>query len=400
MTISGESLSSDYDAVLPFIEKLQRIIEENNLTADQLYNADESGLFWKVLPNKTLAHTAEKSAPGRKISKERITFMPCTNASGTHKLRLAVLGKSMKPRAFGNSNLPVWYKGQKKGWVTKDIFSEWFQVEFVPSVRRKMKELNLSGKAVLILDNAPGHPSDLTSDDGQITVLFLPPNCTPILQPMDQHVIQSVKLFYRKNLLKKIVDSETDIPETLKNINLKDVVFSLAEAWQHVSVDLIKKSWAKMYSANSDDDDEIPLARLARQIIAEKEQPEFQNELQEIIQITKNVDESLTNNEIEEWAVGQDELGDVPLTDDEIIQEIDSDSDDEEIVNMKLDVIKHGQAVSAFDTCLTWASQNNVADNRLILLQELRSQALDLKMKTEKQKKITNFFSNLSKNGE
>ncbi|KAJ8959570.1 hypothetical protein NQ314_006219 [Rhamnusium bicolor] len=89
-------------------------IGELNLTSDQLYNADESGLFWRLLPNKTLVHSGEKSAPGRKISKERITFMPCANASGSHKLRLFVLGKAKKPRAFANSSIPVSYKGQRK----------------------------------------------------------------------------------------------------------------------------------------------------------------------------------------------------------------------------------------------------------------------------------------------
>lgn len=86
-------------------------MKEKNLTSHQVYNADESGLFWKVLPNKTLAHSGEKSAPGRKVSKERITFMPCSNASGSYKLKLLVLGKSMKPRAFKNVHIPVSYKG-------------------------------------------------------------------------------------------------------------------------------------------------------------------------------------------------------------------------------------------------------------------------------------------------
>lgn len=59
------------------------IIREKDLTADQIYNAVESGLHWKVLPDKTLASGSESSASGSKVSKERITFMPCANANGT-----------------------------------------------------------------------------------------------------------------------------------------------------------------------------------------------------------------------------------------------------------------------------------------------------------------------------
>lgn len=106
--MSGEKLSSDISAVEPFKMRLLRKIEELGITEDQLYNANESGLFWKMLPQKTLAHR-EDCVPGRKQSKNRITFMPCSNASGTHKLKLLMLGKSQKPRTFRNVYIPVTY---------------------------------------------------------------------------------------------------------------------------------------------------------------------------------------------------------------------------------------------------------------------------------------------------
>ena len=61
---------------------------------------------------------------------------------------------------------------------------------------------------MLILDNAPGHPENLCTEDEQIFAIFLPPNVTPLLQPIDQNVIQAIKLHYRKNLLKRIVATE------------------------------------------------------------------------------------------------------------------------------------------------------------------------------------------------
>ncbi|KAK9892255.1 hypothetical protein WA026_019057 [Henosepilachna vigintioctopunctata] len=138
LTISGEKLSADVSAVEPFKLKFLKKIEEMNLVPDQVYNADESGLFWRVLRNKTLGHAGENTAPGRKMSKVRITFMPCSNASGSHKIKLLVIGKSNKPRAFKTcQNLPVFYKEQKKGWVTREIFLEWFHNDFIPDVRKK-----------------------------------------------------------------------------------------------------------------------------------------------------------------------------------------------------------------------------------------------------------------------
>lgn len=59
----------------------------------------------------------------------------------------------------------------------------------------------------------------------------LPPNRTPLVEPVDQNVIQAIKLHYRKGSLKRIVASEdADIFDELKKFNLKDVVMGLATA--------------------------------------------------------------------------------------------------------------------------------------------------------------------------
>lgn len=110
LKITGEKLSNNENAVKPFQDKFMDSIREKDLSPDQIYNADESGLYWKTIPDKTLASELELRARGSKVSKERITFMPCANASGTHKLPLLVIGKAQKPRAFASGRkLPVHY---------------------------------------------------------------------------------------------------------------------------------------------------------------------------------------------------------------------------------------------------------------------------------------------------
>lgn len=69
LSITGERLSSNAAVVEPFKKKIKQKIDEMQLSMDQIYNADESGLFWRMLPQKTLAHRAKDSAPGRKMSK-------------------------------------------------------------------------------------------------------------------------------------------------------------------------------------------------------------------------------------------------------------------------------------------------------------------------------------------
>lgn len=109
LKITGESLSNNQDAVAPFKSQLTRIITEMDLNEHQIYNADESALFWRALPRNTFVHKEERNAPGRKISKDRLTFMPCCNATGTHKLPIFVIGKAAQPRVFKNITLPIIY---------------------------------------------------------------------------------------------------------------------------------------------------------------------------------------------------------------------------------------------------------------------------------------------------
>lgn len=134
LTISGEKLSACPGLVAPFKERLGEKIRNEELTKDQLYNADESGLFWQLLPEKTYVSLTEKTAPGMKTAKQRVTFLACTNASGTHKLKPLVIGKAKNPRAFKNFNSPLPYKNSKNAWMTSDIFKHWFFNHFVPEV--------------------------------------------------------------------------------------------------------------------------------------------------------------------------------------------------------------------------------------------------------------------------
>ncbi|GFV10437.1 hypothetical protein TNCV_1950881 [Trichonephila clavipes] len=49
-----------------FPQKLAKIIEDGDYSADQVFNADETGLYWKRLPNRTYIAKDEKTASGHK----------------------------------------------------------------------------------------------------------------------------------------------------------------------------------------------------------------------------------------------------------------------------------------------------------------------------------------------
>ena len=67
------------------------------LGGKKIQKTDETGLLWKCLPQRTLVSCGKKSAPGFKKAKDRLTVLGCTNATGTHKLKPVLIGKSAKP---------------------------------------------------------------------------------------------------------------------------------------------------------------------------------------------------------------------------------------------------------------------------------------------------------------
>jgi len=98
-------------------------VEKEGLSQDDVYNADETGLYWKALPRKSLASCQDNAARGFKVAKERVTIMTCANTAGTHKLSLLLIGKSTKPHCFKNiKNLPVTYTAQKNAWMDSKLF--------------------------------------------------------------------------------------------------------------------------------------------------------------------------------------------------------------------------------------------------------------------------------------
>jgi hypothetical protein len=64
LSVCGEKLSANSDAARKFVEEFTKLISDENLTAEQIYNADETGLFWRCLPWRTLAAGDEDEAFG------------------------------------------------------------------------------------------------------------------------------------------------------------------------------------------------------------------------------------------------------------------------------------------------------------------------------------------------
>jgi len=89
-----------------------------------IFNCDETGLFFKMLPNGSL-HFKKELCSGGKMSKDRITILFACNGDGTEKLKPLVISKSRNPRVFKNikdrNSLPVLYFSNKNSWMTAEV---------------------------------------------------------------------------------------------------------------------------------------------------------------------------------------------------------------------------------------------------------------------------------------
>ena len=371
LSLQGEKVSSNTSCIEPFKEELQQLLERESLTLEQLYNCDETGLCYRMLPNKTLASQSEKEASGIKKQKDRVTLMACSNATGTHKLPLVFIGKAANPRCFKNMNkkaLPVNYYSQKNAWVNIDIFLDWFHNLFVPSVTKHMQEMGLGAKALLLLDNAPTHPAatNLVSKEGNIKAMYLPPNTTALFQPMDQGVLEAFKRSYRKALLQKLLLEDQEgrsIIDFVKKI-MKDVVYMTAAAWDDLPSLTLARSWNKLLcigDITEQSSSTVPI---------ESDQAGSATKCEDL---ARQLDSNLQDEDIREWMNGDsDDLGYQLLSDYDIIQHVTQQNEltkeDEEDDCEESDIPSAIEVKDMLDKCLVWYERQEESTSTSLLL--------------------------------
>lgn len=123
--LCDESQSVSDELCSEWIKNLPVLLKD--YSPDNIYNADETGLFCKTLPEKTAVFKGE-ACHGGKQSKDRVTLLLAANMSGTEKLTPLMIGKSRSPRCFkGIKSFPIRYRANKKAWMTSEFFADWLK---------------------------------------------------------------------------------------------------------------------------------------------------------------------------------------------------------------------------------------------------------------------------------
>uniref|UniRef100_A0A3P9DK91 HTH CENPB-type domain-containing protein n=1 Tax=Maylandia zebra TaxID=106582 RepID=A0A3P9DK91_9CICH len=221
----GEAASSNHKAAEEFVKKFELINQE--------------GYIPQQMPRRTYITAEEIKMPGHNPMKDRL-----------HPQNL----RAFKKHKILKERLEVMWRSNPKAWVTRQFFVEWVNLVFGPAVKKFLEENELPMKCPLIIDNA--HPSGLEDDILEefsfIKVLFLPPNTTPLLQPMDQQVTSNLKRPYTKHMFKRCLDitesTQLSLREFWKNhFDIAACLKLISLAWREVSRRTLNSAWRKLW---------------------------------------------------------------------------------------------------------------------------------------------------------
>ena len=79
--------------------------------------------------------------------------------------------------------------------------------------------------------------------------MILPSNTTCILQPLDQGMLEALKRRYHMLLLQNLLLEDQEgksIIQLVKQINMKDVVYMTAAAWDDIPPLTLARFWNKL----------------------------------------------------------------------------------------------------------------------------------------------------------
>ncbi|KAG0442204.1 Tigger transposable element-derived protein 1 [Dictyocoela muelleri] len=160
--------------------------------------------------------------------------------------------------------------------------------------------LSQGRRILLLLDNAPVHCIDHNCK--AIELLFLPPNCTSKIQPLDQGIIRSFKSNYRHFLLRSLnllheKNQDLDFEKLKSKFTLVQSLPIIIGSWSEVSSETILnysnhalKNWATAEDILSDNDQDNMVAQSLESIDPESYYLQDVENTMETVDVTYDLD--------------------------------------------------------------------------------------------------------------
>jgi DDE superfamily endonuclease/Tc5 transposase DNA-binding domain len=223
---AAETHGEEYEAALTHVKSRIQAYDPKDI-----YNFDESALFYNLSPDKTIA---QRQVEGSKKDKTRITIAFTCNADGTDQFEPLFIGHSAKPRCFNKksgTDLGFWYLNNKRAWMTGEFF-DLFLRRFNQHVGRKV---------LLLIDNAPSHKFK-AENYPNVEIVPLPPNTTSKLQPLDAGIIASFKKHYRRYQLRHAINL-VDIGRNPYQVSQLEGMRWSRRAWMEIDESVFVNCW-------------------------------------------------------------------------------------------------------------------------------------------------------------
>jgi hypothetical protein len=119
--LHSEVVSLGVDAEEEMVEN-RKIISQYK--EEDIFNMDEIGLFWNLLPSRGLLIEPQ---PSVKKEKARISINLCSNTTGSERIRPWFIGKAKTPRALRNVSVSAMggeWRWNSKSWMNTAIMSQ------------------------------------------------------------------------------------------------------------------------------------------------------------------------------------------------------------------------------------------------------------------------------------
>lgn len=203
-TSAARAMGFNRVSVEKFFNLLTNIVDTHKLTADRIYNCDETGI--SVNPKNQTKIIAQKGRRqvGVLTSAERgetVTAEICFSAAGSYVPPMLIFPRKRMRQEF-ETGLPAGATAEthETGWMTKDLFLTWFK-KFIDSSKATKEN-----PVLLILDGHATHTKsleliDLARNNGVI-LLCLPPHCSHKLQPLDVSYMRPLSKYYEDEVRK------------------------------------------------------------------------------------------------------------------------------------------------------------------------------------------------------
>ena len=239
----GEAAASDLASGNKWVKtELPRLIFTYG--KENIINADESGLYWRRLPETGLVYEGE-SATGGKLSKERITIMLAATMDG-EKLQPFVIGHSALRPTYSP---PVDFAHNPKAYMNQPLFEEWISV-----LNQRMQQQDRT--VAVVVDNCSSHT--INGSYEHVKLYKLPKNVTSTHQPCDAGIIASHKKRYRTQFLISLYDKATKTISEHKTFTIEDALQTVYDVWRSISKDTIvncfEKAWSVQFTARAEVD--------------------------------------------------------------------------------------------------------------------------------------------------